>query len=275
MPELAVEIVHASSLAQDALGGTGWSRRSVQAEAASAGVVQVVELEAVGPAALVVLGGEVAGAGPGQEGVPHAGGVVLVARAPGGGGDVHDIAPAPLVPDGRDAVDHVAVPPGGVTGPDVGDAAEGLHEQRVPGVVGGEGLVEATPSFSTSSPRPPRTSRGTSPSRPPRSPLSHRWPACASKRSAASAPPSSPRPTGHTPHAPHPQSRRPTDRQTALSPALGPSPIKQHDHAQHHSRPRNHARNENAQISLDPAGADSNKTAPMPHRAGYMRPYVP
>ena len=43
---------------------------------------------------------------------------------------------------GRDAVDHVAVPPDGVAGLDVGDAGERLHEQRVPGVAGGEDLVD-------------------------------------------------------------------------------------------------------------------------------------
>src|SRR6476660_4165265 len=100
-------------------------KRPVQAEAAAAGVVEVAAREAASPGALVVLGREVAGACPGQEGVPHAGGVALVARAPRSGGDVHDIAPALLIPDGRDAVDHVAVPPDRVAGPDVGDTAEG------------------------------------------------------------------------------------------------------------------------------------------------------
>src|SRR6201986_2089540 len=49
------------------------------------------------PVSLVVLGREVAGAGPGGERGPHRGRVALVAGAPGGGRDVHHVAPALLV----------------------------------------------------------------------------------------------------------------------------------------------------------------------------------
>src|ERR1700722_16520513 len=76
-------------------------------EAAPSRLVEVLPLEPVGPGALVVLGREIARARPGEERLPDAGPVLLVARAPGRGGDVHDVAPAPLVGDGRDAVDHV------------------------------------------------------------------------------------------------------------------------------------------------------------------------
>ncbi len=117
-------------------------RQSVQAEAASAGLVEVVDAEPVVPGALVVLGGEVGWAGTGQEGLAHAGGVGLVAGAPGGGGDVHDVAPALLVLHRGDAVDHVAEPPDGIAGLDVRDAGDGLHEQGVPLLVGGEDLVD-------------------------------------------------------------------------------------------------------------------------------------
>src|SRR5262249_60992311 len=86
------------------------------------------------------LRGEVGGAGAGEEGISDAGGVPLVAGAPGSGRDVHDGAPALLVLDRGDAVDHVAVPPDGVPGADVGDAAQGLQEQGVPGAAGGEDL---------------------------------------------------------------------------------------------------------------------------------------
>src|SRR6266699_1564934 len=106
------------------------------------GGVELLDLEPVVPAALVVLGGEVARAGAGKERLARGRAVPLVAGAPGSRRDVHDVAPAPLVLDRRDAVDHVAVPPDGVAGPDVRDAAEGPHEQRVPGVVGGEDLVD-------------------------------------------------------------------------------------------------------------------------------------
>src|SRR6478752_2986277 len=107
--------------------------RLVEAEPASAGVVEVAGLEAVGPAAFVVFRGKVAGAGAGEEGIPDAGGVLLVAGAPGSCRDVHDVAPALLVLDRGDAVDHVAVPPDRVPGADVGDAGEGLQERGVPG----------------------------------------------------------------------------------------------------------------------------------------------
>src|SRR4029077_15773611 len=113
-----------------------------EAESASAGFVEVARLEAIGPVAFVVFRGEVGGAGAGEEGVPDAGGVLLVAGAPGSGRDVHDVAPALLVLDRGDAVDHVAVPPDGVSGADVGDAAEGLQERRVPGAAGREDLVD-------------------------------------------------------------------------------------------------------------------------------------
>src|SRR4029077_20133879 len=102
--------------------------RSVEAEAASAAGVELVGLKAVGPAAFVVFCGEVAGAGAGEESVPDFGRVMLVAGAPRSGRDVHDVAPALLVLDRGDAVDHVAVPPDGVSGADVGDAGEGLQE---------------------------------------------------------------------------------------------------------------------------------------------------
>src|SRR5262249_37820009 len=69
---------------------------SAQAEAAAAGAVELVRLEAVGPGALVVLGGEIGRAGAGDEGVPDAGGVPLVTGAPGRGGDVHDVPPTLL-----------------------------------------------------------------------------------------------------------------------------------------------------------------------------------
>ena len=96
--------------------------RSVEVEAASAGLVEVAGLEAVGPVTFVILGGEVARAGAGDERFPDSSRVALVARTPGGGRDVHNVAPASLVLDGRDAVDHVTVPPDRVTGADVGDA---------------------------------------------------------------------------------------------------------------------------------------------------------
>src|SRR4051812_9260594 len=98
---------------------------SIQAESAPPGRVELLGLEAVGPGALVVLFREVARAVAVAEGLADAGGVPFVARAPGGGGDVHDVAPALLVLDGGDAVDHVGVPPDGVAGLDVGDGAEG------------------------------------------------------------------------------------------------------------------------------------------------------
>src|SRR5689334_11955426 len=72
-------------------------QHSTEAEPASAGVVEVAGLEAIGPVAFVVFRGEVAGAGAGEEGVPDAGGVLLVAGAPGSGRDVHDVAPADAV----------------------------------------------------------------------------------------------------------------------------------------------------------------------------------
>src|ERR1700722_17443531 len=84
-----------------------WRLAEVEAEAAPSRLVEVLPLEPVGPGALVLLGREIARARPGEERLPDAGPVLLVARAPGRGGDVHDVAPAPLVGDGRDAVDHV------------------------------------------------------------------------------------------------------------------------------------------------------------------------
>src|SRR4051794_29493862 len=129
----------------------GWSeqargvvatRRSAHTEAASSRLVELLGLEAVGPAALVVLLREVARAVTVEERLADALGVPLVARAPGGGGDVHDVAPPPLVLDRRDAVDHVAVPPHRVAGLDVRDPAECAHEQRVPLLDRGEHLVD-------------------------------------------------------------------------------------------------------------------------------------
>src|SRR3954467_14988706 len=110
------------------MDGGGWS---VEAEAAPPGVVELVGGEPVRPVALVVLGGEVAGTRAGEECLADGGGVGLVAWAPGCGGDVHDVAPALLVLHGGDRVDHVAVPPDGVTGPDVRDAAERAQQQGV------------------------------------------------------------------------------------------------------------------------------------------------
>ena len=76
-----------------------WRASSAQRmpEAASSRLVELLGLEAVGPAALVVLLGEVARAVAVEERLADAGGVLLVARAPGGGRDVHDVAPALLV----------------------------------------------------------------------------------------------------------------------------------------------------------------------------------
>src|ERR1700712_1127661 len=99
---------------------------SVEAESAPSGLVEVVDLEAVGPGALVVLGREVAGAGAGPERFADARRVGLVAGAPGGGGDVHDVAPALLVGHRVAAVDHVGVPPDGVARLHVGDPGDGL-----------------------------------------------------------------------------------------------------------------------------------------------------
>src|SRR5580658_1460182 len=103
---------------------------SAQAESSPSGGVEVAFVEAVRPGALVVLLGEVGRARPGAEGRADAGGVLLVAGAPGGGRDVHDVAPAPLVADRGDRVDHVAVPPDGVARADVGDAAERGQQGR-------------------------------------------------------------------------------------------------------------------------------------------------
>src|SRR4051812_26062912 len=86
---------------------------SGEAEAASSGGVEVLGLEAVVPVALVVLVGEVARAGAGDEGLADGGGVLLVAGAPGSGGGVHDVAPPPLVGHPGGAVGHVRVPPHG------------------------------------------------------------------------------------------------------------------------------------------------------------------
>src|SRR4051812_15815792 len=104
---------------------TSLGRWSAHAEPASSGLVELFGLEAVRPGALVVLGGEVTRAVAVEERFADAAGVFRVARAPGGGRDVHDVAPALLVGDGGDAVDHVAMPPDGIAGLDVGDAAEG------------------------------------------------------------------------------------------------------------------------------------------------------
>src|SRR3954470_21912276 len=114
---------------------------SVETETATSGGVEVLDLEAVAPVALVVLLGEVGGAGAGEQGGGDAGGVALVAGAPRGGRDVHDVAPALLVLDRSDAVDHVSVPPDGVAGLDVGDPGQRLQKQRVPLLVGREDLV--------------------------------------------------------------------------------------------------------------------------------------
>jgi len=117
---------------------------SVDAESSASGVVQVGFLEAVGPLAFVILFGEVAGAGSGEEGFADGSGVFLVPWAPGRGRDVHDVSPPLLVLDGGDAVDHVGVPPDGVAGIDVGDAAERLEQQWVPFVVRGEDGRQST-----------------------------------------------------------------------------------------------------------------------------------
>src|SRR4051812_36980672 len=87
------------------LGRGSWS---AEAEAVSPGVGELVGSEPVAPVALVVLGREVAGTGAGEERLAHGGGVGLVAWAPGGGGDVHDVAPALLVLHRGDRMDHVA-----------------------------------------------------------------------------------------------------------------------------------------------------------------------
>src|SRR6202034_3733693 len=101
-----------------------------ETETAPAGVVEFAGLEPAIPGPLVVLGREVVRAGPAEEGVPDAGRVPFVARAPRGGGDVHDVAPALLVLDRGHAVDHVAVPPDRVARPYVGDAGQGPPQQR-------------------------------------------------------------------------------------------------------------------------------------------------
>src|SRR3954470_10375054 len=75
------------------------ARTRSHAEPAPAGLVELLGLEAVRPGALVVLLREVAGAVAVEEGLADAGGVLLVARAPGRGGDVHDVAPALLIGD--------------------------------------------------------------------------------------------------------------------------------------------------------------------------------
>src|SRR3984957_17317643 len=144
-----------STAAPGATSATSWSSRStwarraeayrsrsVQAKPAPPGGVEVAGREPAGPAALVVLCGKVSGAGAGEEGLPDAGRVLAVARAPGSSRNVHHVAPALLVTDWRHAVDHVAVPPDRVTRPDVGDTAEGLHEERMPGLSGREDLVD-------------------------------------------------------------------------------------------------------------------------------------
>jgi hypothetical protein len=112
-----------------------------EVEAASAGLIKVAGLEAVGPVTFVIFGGEVARTGAGDKRFPDGSGVALVARTPGSGRDVHNVAPALLVLDRRDAVDHVTVPPSRVPGADVGDTGERLQDQRVPGVTDGEHLV--------------------------------------------------------------------------------------------------------------------------------------
>jgi hypothetical protein len=103
-----------------------------EVEAASAGLIKVAGLEAVGPVTFVIFGGEVARTGAGDKRFPDGSGVALV---------VHNVAPALLVLHRRDAVDHVTVPPRRVPGADVGDTGERLQDQRVPGVTDGEHLV--------------------------------------------------------------------------------------------------------------------------------------
>jgi hypothetical protein len=68
------------------------SGRSVEVEAASAGLVEVAGLEAVGPVTFVILGREVVRTGAGDERFPDSSRVALVARTPGGGRDVHNVA---------------------------------------------------------------------------------------------------------------------------------------------------------------------------------------
>src|SRR3954451_9857883 len=85
------------ALASAGCGGRRARKGSAHSEAATAGLVELLGLGAVRPGALVVLLREVAGAVAGQEGLADLLGVALVARAPGSGGDVHDIAPTLLV----------------------------------------------------------------------------------------------------------------------------------------------------------------------------------
>src|SRR6185312_2140244 len=73
------------------------SRLIVDAEAASADGVQIIELETVGPRALIVFVREVRGTRTSHERLPDGRGVGLVARAPRSGGDIHDVAPPLLV----------------------------------------------------------------------------------------------------------------------------------------------------------------------------------
>jgi cytochrome bd ubiquinol oxidase subunit II len=120
------------------LGGDGPPTRLLEAEPAPAGIVEILGPEPAGPGPLVVLGREVARAGAGAEGFPDAGRVSLVAGAPRRGRDVHDVSPALLVRDRRDAVDHVAVPPDRITGPHVGDAADRGQQRGMPPRAGGE-----------------------------------------------------------------------------------------------------------------------------------------
>src|ERR1700722_7638919 len=74
---------------------------AIESETEAAGLIEVAGLKAVGPVAFVVRAREVARAGTGDERVADRGRVPLVARAPGSGRNVHDIAPAVLVPDRR------------------------------------------------------------------------------------------------------------------------------------------------------------------------------
>src|SRR3954451_3113648 len=99
---------------------------SVKAQATTTGLVELVGAEPVRPGLLVVLGGEVPGAGAGGEGLPYVGGVLLVAGAPGRGRDVHDVAPALLVLHGGSRVDAAAGPSRGDPGLHVGDPGERL-----------------------------------------------------------------------------------------------------------------------------------------------------
>src|SRR3954451_966878 len=82
----------------------------VHAEPAPPRHVELLELQAIGPVALVGLLGR-SRSGSRRRATP--GGrcrLLLVARAARGGRDKHEVAPALLVVDRRDAMDHVTVP---------------------------------------------------------------------------------------------------------------------------------------------------------------------